>query len=477
MLSSHVSRGSAHRWAPLLSALARRSLSSSLASPAVAEQPAPRPWVYDMTKSELIARMQEFDLEPYRARQLWSWIYQQGVVDPYKMTTFSLPLRERLAREIFQFGLPSVVDPLRSDDDTRKWLLRLDGSLVMPESIGPDRPCVHAPFDPERGIGLRPDLQDEGPGMWKSLASAAKKPGVIETVFIPRGSTGTACLSSQVGCSLQCSFCRTGAMSKAALRNLSSGEIVAQFLSQRLALGDFPSSRPERIVSNIVMMGMGEPLLNYRNLTRAVEVLSSEDGLALSRRRIIVSTSGIVPLIERMGHDLGVELAVSLHAVNDRLRDELVPINKQYPIEMLLDACRKYPTNKPAKKVTFEYVMLKGVNDSVEEARQLARLLRPIPSLVNLIPFNPWEGSPYGTSTVEAIEAFTAALHDESSRHRGQIIHVTVRWPRGRDIMAACGQLANKGVAQASRASALVDSLPAAGESPPVGESGAAAQA
>ena len=370
-----------------------------------------RTWFYDIAREDLRPLLERAGLEAYRAKQLWSWVYQHGEIETARMTTFNAKTRAKID-EIIDFTLPEVREDHVSLDGTRKWLVR------FAERVG-----------------------QRAPG------------GEVETVFIPESSRGTACLSSQVACSLRCSFCHTGAMSKAGLRNLSSGEIVAQLFQQRLSYADFPSSSVDRLVSNIVMMGMGEPLLNYRNVKGALRTIMDGDGLSISKRRITVSTSGVVPVIKKLGDELDVNLAVSLHAVNDELRDVLVPLNKQYPMAELLRACREYPGATNCRKVTFEYVMLRGVNDSEAEARELIRLLKGIPALVNLIPvrsahffyraltisaqFNPWPGAPYECSSIEQIRAFAAALEGAPD------IRCTIRWPRGRDIMAACGQLAS----------------------------------
>jgi 23S rRNA (adenine2503-C2)-methyltransferase len=303
-------------------------------------------------------------------------------------------LRADLAAR-FKLARPEIVEEQISTDGTRKWLLRY----------------------PPRGAG---------------------RPVEVETVYIPEEGRGTLCVSSQVGCTLTCSFCHTG--TQKLVRNLTAEEIVGQVLMARERLGDFPTAEmpgsPEegRLVSNIVMMGMGEPLYNFDNVNTALAIASDGDGLALSKRRITLSTSGVVPMIPRTGAEMGVGLAISLHAVRDELRNELVPINKKWPIAELLDACRTYPGLTNSRRITFEYVMLKGVNDSLPEARELVKLLKGIPAKINLIPFNPWPGSPYQCSDWEQIETFADVVNRAGYAS-------PIRTPRGRDILAACGQL------------------------------------
>ena len=311
-----------------------------------------------LTRDELGERLQAVgvpeDRLRMRAKQLWHWIYHRGAVEFGAMTTISGALRAALA-ERYTLARPEVATEQRASDGTRKWLLRFaDGREV-------------------------------------------------ETVYIPEEDRGALCISSQVGCTLSCTFCHTG--TQRMVRNLEAGEIVAQFLTARDAYGEWPSPRGPRLLSNIVMMGMGEPLFNYDNVAKALRIVMDPEGIALSRRRITLSTAGVVPMIERCGAELGVGLAVSLHAVRDDLRDELVPINRKYPIAVLLDACRRYPGASNARRITFEYVMLKGVNDSEAEARDLVRLIAGIPAKLNLIPFNPWPGAPYECSSPEAIES------------------------------------------------------------------------
>jgi 23S rRNA (adenine2503-C2)-methyltransferase len=316
-----------------------------------------------------------------RARQLWHWLYRRGARDFAAMTTLPATLRQCLA-EAYGIARPEIVTEQRSADGTRKWLLRFA------------------------------DRQD------------------VETVYIPDVDRGALCISTQVGCSLSCSFCHTGTMPL--VRNLRADEIVSQILVARDALDEWPTPAGQRRLSHLVVMGMGEPLLNYGPTAQALRIAMDPDGLAFARRRITLSTSGIVPKIEACGRELGVGLAISLHAVRDELRDQLVPINRKWNIAQLLDACRRYPA--PERRITFEYVMLDQVNDSEADARELVRLLRGIPAKVNLIPFNPWPGAPYRCSPPERIEAFAAIVSRAGYAS-------PVRTPRGQDIMAACGQL------------------------------------
>jgi 23S rRNA (adenine2503-C2)-methyltransferase len=259
----------------------------------------------------------------------------------------------------------------------------------------------------------------------------------VETVHIPEEDRGTLCVSSQVGCTLTCSFCHTG--TQRLVRNLGAAEIVTQLMVARDALGEWPSPQADRQVTNVVLMGMGEPLFNYDNVAEALKIVMDPEGLSISRRKITLSTAGVVPMIRRCGAELGVNLAVSLHAVRDDIRDRLVPLNRKYPIAELLDACRAYPGASNARRITFEYVMLKGVNDSPADARQLVRLLAGIPAKVNLIPFNPWPGAPFESSPEAAIAAFSDIVFAAG-------YSAPVRTPRGRDILAACGQLKSASV-------------------------------
>jgi 23S rRNA (adenine2503-C2)-methyltransferase len=334
-----------------------------------------------------------------RVGQLWHWLYFQGATSFDAMLNIGKPLRAELAAH-YSLGRPEVVTEQVSQDGTRKWLLRL-------APVGAD---------------------DKG--------------AEIECVYIPESDRGTLCISSQVGCTLTCSFCHTG--TQKLVRNLTAAEIVAQLIVARERLGDFPGlvapkdgllpRGDTRPITNVVFMGMGEPLFNFDNVRDAVSVLADGDGLSISKRRITVSTAGVVPQIERLGAEAGSMLAISLHAVRDALRDTLVPLNKKYPLKELLVACRAYPGASNARRITFEYVMLKGVNDSPAEARELVRLLKGIPAKINLIPFNPWPGTKYECSDWEKIEAFSEIVFNAGYAS-------PVRTPRGRDILAACGQL------------------------------------
>src|SRR4051794_6309556 len=349
------------------------------------ESPAPdgRRNLVGLSRAELAEEMAAFGAEPFRARQLWHWIYHRGVTDFAAMTSLAKVFRERLAGS-FELSRPEISRAQLSADGTRKWLLRFgDGQEV-------------------------------------------------EAVHIPESDRGTLCVSSQVGCTLTCTFCHTG--TQRLVRNLNAVEIVAQIMIARDALGEWPSPQEDRQLTNIVLMGMGEPLYNFDNVAAAMKIVMDPEGLAISRRKITLSTSGVVPMIARCGAELGVNLAISLHAVTDDLRTRLVPLNKKYPIAELLDACRNYPGSSNARRITFEYVMLKGVNDSPAEARELVRLLKGIPAKVNLIPFNPWPGAPFECSSDIAIKAFSDIVFDAG-------YSAPVRTPRGRDIFAACGQL------------------------------------
>ncbi|WP_260591487.1 23S rRNA (adenine(2503)-C(2))-methyltransferase RlmN [Sphingomonas sp. TF3] len=320
-----------------------------------------------------------------RAKQLWHWIYNRGVTDFSLMTDISKAMQPWLEQR-FTISRPQVVEAQVSTDGTRKWLLRTD------------------------------DGND------------------YEMVFIPDADRGTLCVSSQVGCTLNCRFCHTGTMRL--VRNLTPGEIVGQVMLARDALGEWPSQPEGRMLTNIVMMGMGEPLYNFDNVRDGLKIVMDGDGIGLSRRRITLSTSGVVPLMARAGEEISVNLAVSLHAVTNEIRDEIVPINRKYKLEQVLQACADYPGANNARRITFEYVMLKDKNDSDADARELVRLLKKydLPAKVNLIPFNPWPGAPYECSTPERIKAFSNIVFDSG-------ISAPVRTPRGRDIDAACGQL------------------------------------
>ncbi len=351
-----------------------------------------------------------------RVSQLWHWIYHRGARDFSSIRNIARPLLDRLG-ERHNLGRPEIVAEQVSADGTRKWLLRL--------------PPVHA--------------RDKG--------------AEIECVYIPESDRGTLCVSSQVGCTLNCSFCHTGTMPL--VRNLTAAEIVGQVLVVRDRLGDFPggvaptdglvpSGEGVRAVSNIVFMGMGEPLYNFEAVRDAIAVMTDGDGLSLSRRRITVSTSGVAPEMSRLGSECGTMLAVSLHATNNPLRDGLVPLNRKYPIEQLIQACRDYPGASNARRITFEYVMLKGVNDTAVEAKALVRLLKGLPAKINLIPFNPWPGSPFACSDWETIERFSEIVFNAGYAS-------PVRTPRGRDILAACGQLKSESEKLRARARMMLE--------------------
>ena len=362
-----------------------------------------KPSLIGLSRAALAARLGEIGIPEkqrrMRASQLWSWIYQRGTTAFDDMTNISKSLRAEL-NAAFTLERPQIVTEQVSEDGTRKWLFRFPA---------------------------------QAPG---------EAPADIETVYIPESDRGTLCVSSQVGCTLTCSFCHTG--TQTLVRNLTAEEILAQILTARDRIGDWPNAnRPddgapipegERAITNIVMMGMGEPLYNFENVKDALLVASDGEGVSLSKRRITLSTSGVVPMIARTGDEIGVMLAISLHAVRDDLRNELVPLNKKYPIKGLLEACRSYPGLSNAKRITFEYVMLKGVNDALSDAKELVRLLSGIPSKINLIPFNPWPGTRYECSDWEQIERFADIVNRAGYAS-------PVRTPRGRDIMAACGQL------------------------------------
>jgi 23S rRNA (adenine2503-C2)-methyltransferase len=338
-----------------------------------------------------------------RVQQIWHWLYVRGARGFDEMTSVSKELRAALEQH-FTLARPDVVAEQVSVDGTRKWLLRLPG---------------------EHADGV-----------------LGERPHEVECVYIPEADRGTLCVSSQVGCTLTCSFCHTG--TQRLVRNLTPGEIVGQIMVARDRLGDWLGAarasgdglptQGERFVSNIVMMGMGEPLYNFEAVRDALLIAADGEGIAISKRRITLSTSGVVPNISRAGAEIGCMLAVSLHAVRDELRNELVPLNRKYPIAQLLDACRNYPGVSNARRITFEYVMLKGVNDSLADAKALVNLLAGIPAKINLIPFNPWPGTRYECSDWERIEKFSEIIFNAGYAS-------PVRTPRGRDILAACGQL------------------------------------
>jgi 23S rRNA (adenine2503-C2)-methyltransferase len=362
---------------------------------------AEKPSLVGMSREEMATALVEAGVPERQARmrvsQLWHWLYVRGVSDFGQMFNISKDLRNLLA-ERFTIARPEIVEEQISEDGTRKWLFRF----------------------PPRGAG---------------------RPVEIETVYIPEQGRGTLCISSQVGCTLTCSFCHTG--TQKLVRNLTAEEILAQLLVARDRLGDFPDRDTPagaivpaegRKVTNIVMMGMGEPLYNFEEVKKALLIASDGDGLSLSKRRITLSTSGVTPEIARTGAEIGVMLAISLHATNDDLRDLLVPINKKYPLKDLIAACRAYPGLSNARRITFEYVMLRDVNDSIDDAKALIKLLKGIPAKINLIPFNPWPGTNYQCSEWETIEKFADYINDAGYAS-------PIRTPRGRDILAACGQL------------------------------------
>jgi 23S rRNA (adenine2503-C2)-methyltransferase len=362
-----------------------------------------KPSLVGKTRAELASALAAAGVPPaqckMRVQQLWHWIYFRGATTFGAMTNVSKELRAALESR-FTLARPAVAAEQVSVDGTRKWLVRLPGE--------------------------HPD----------------DKPHDVECVYIPGTGRGTLCISSQVGCTLTCAFCHTG--TQRLVRNLTAGEIVGQIMVARDRLCDWPDERAldgavvptdgGRFVTNIVMMGMGEPLYNFDAVRDALLVVADNEGIAISKRKITVSTSGVVPNIERTGDEIGVMLAVSLHAVRNDLRDELVPLNRKYPIEELLDACRNYPGLSNARRITFEYVMLKGVNDSLADAKALVKLLAGIPAKINLIPFNPWPGARHECSDWETIEKFSEVVFNAG-------YSAPVRTPRGRDILAACGQL------------------------------------
>lgn len=363
-----------------------------LSSRAAAAPVAPRS-LAGMSLPALKAEMEALGLDPkkagMRAKQLRRWLHHFGSQDFSAMTDIAKDLRARLG-ENFDLARPEIADHQVSRDGTQKWLTRF------------------------------------GPGIEG------------ESVYIPDvGKAGALCVSSQVGCTLNCTFCHTG--TQKLVRNLTAQEIVAQVLIARDGLGEWPTSTKNRKLTNIVFMGMGEPLYNLDNVAEAIDTISDGDGIAIGRRRITVSTAGVAPKIPELGHRTSAALAISLHATHDDLRNEIVPINRKYDLQTLFEAIRAYPDLGNSKRVTFEYVMLKGVNDSLAEARDLVRLLRGVPSKINLIPFNPWPGSPYECSDWETIEEFAEVLNRAGYAS-------PIRTPRGRDILAACGQLRSESV-------------------------------
>ena len=385
-----------------------------------------RPTLAGMSRARLAEAMAAAGVPQKQVRmrvvQLWRWLYISGATSFDQMTDISKETRQAL-EALYTLDRPEIVAEQVSVDGTRKWLLRLP-----------------------------------------KLGHEARAPE-IEAVYIPESARGTLCISSQVGCTLTCSFCHTG--TQRLVRNLTAAEMVGQVLLARDRIGDWPGAeRPndkgllpdaDRKITNVVLMGMGEPLYNFDNVAEAMDIVSDGEGISLSKRRITLSTSGVVPEIGRWGELSGTMLAISLHAVRDELRDELVPINKKYPIKQLLDACRNYPGVSNAKRITFEYVMLKGVNDSPADAKALVRLLAGIPAKINLIPFNPWPGSKYECSDWETIEHFADIVNKAGYAS-------PVRTPRGRDILAACGQLKSESVKLRARDRQGDAPSPAAGD-------------
>ena len=360
---------------------------SALFAPPTGMLPDGRRDLIGLSREELTDALVAIGEKPFRTKQIWHWLYHQGVTDFARMSSIAKPLQAKLA-ERFVIGRPEATTVQTSNDETRKFLFRFrDGQEA-------------------------------------------------ETVYIPdrREDRGAVCISSQVGCTLSCTFCHTG--TQKLVRNLGAAEIVGQFMAARDSYGEWPSPRGEtpRLLSTIVLMGMGEPLYNYENVAKAMKIVMDGEGIGLSRRRITLSTSGVVPMMDQCGSELGINLAISLHAVRNDLRDEIVPLNRKYPIEELIAACRRYPAASNARRITFEYIMLRGVNDSEADARELVRLIAGIPAKVNLIPFNPWPGSDYRPSTREQLAKFAQIVMDAGFAS-------PIRMPRGRDILAACGQL------------------------------------
>src|SRR5215203_6126587 len=380
------------------------TLSSSVAPlekiPLETYVPPAKPSLIGLSRTEIADRLGEIGVasaqRKMRTQQLWHWMYVRGAKAFDEMTSISKEMRAQLEQH-FTVDPPEVVAEQVSNDGTRKWLLRLPSG------------------------------------------DSFQKAHEVECVYIPETDRGTLCVSSQVGCTLNCTFCHTG--TQRLVRNLTAGEIIGQIMLARDRLGEWPqlesNSNPSlggRFITNVVLMGMGEPLYNFDNVKTAMDIVSDGEGISLSKRRITLSTSGVVPEIIRAGEEIGTGLAISLHGTTDEIRNKLVPLNKKYPIAELLAACRAYPGASNAKRVTFEYVMLKGVNDSVADAKRLVKLLEGMPAKVNLIPFNPWPGTSYECSDWDVIEVFAEILNKAGYAS-------PVRTPRGRDIMAACGQL------------------------------------
>lgn len=351
----------------------------------LAEKMSAKPNLVGLTREQLADALKPLGVESFRAKQIWAWIYNKGITDFAAMSNIAKPVQQKLA-EHFTLERAGISRNAVSFDDTQKWLLKFADN------------------------------------------------NEVETVFIPDAPRGTLCVSSQVGCTLSCTFCHTG--TQRLVRNLTASEIVTQLLVAKDGLDDWKtgSSEESRKLSNIVFMGMGEPLFNYENVIKACRIMLDKDGFNLSRRKVTVSTSGVVPKIVPLAQDAGVNLAISLHAVNDDLRNEIVPINRKYPIKELLDACREYVKIVKDRRIMFEYVMLKGVNDSEADAKEMVRLLKGISAKVNLIPFNPWPGAPYECSSNNTIHKFGRIIMEAG-------IASPIRKTRGEDIMAACGQL------------------------------------
>lgn len=366
---------------------ARILAKSAQFSPPSAVLPDGRTELVGMSRAELEQFLVNMGEQRFRTKQLWHWIYHKGVTDFNDMTSIGKPLRAKLIDRCV-VSRPKVVTEQTSKDETRKFLFQFrDGQEA-------------------------------------------------ETVYIPdrREDRGAVCISSQVGCTLSCRFCHTGTQNL--VRNLGAAEIIGQFMAARDSYGEWPTPTADRprLLSTIVLMGMGEPLYNYENIAKAMRIAMDDEGIGISRRRITLSTSGVVPMMDQCGHDLAINLAISLHAVRDDLRNEIVPLNRKYPIKDVLDACRRYPAASNSRRITFEYIMLRGINDSEAEARELVRLLKGIHAKVNLIPFNPWPGSDYKPSHTQQVQKFADIIMQAGYSS-------PIRTPRGRDILAACGQL------------------------------------
>ncbi|NKD85459.1 23S rRNA (adenine(2503)-C(2))-methyltransferase RlmN [Haematospirillum jordaniae] len=358
-----------------------------------------------LSREQLAERFALLGEKPFRVNQVWSWLYNRGIRDIDGMTNISRETRTKM-QDVFHISRPSITSQQDSEDGTRKWLLK---------------------------FGDRNEA---------------------ETVYIPDRDRGSVCISTQVGCTLTCRFCHTG--TQKLVRNLGAAEIVGQFLTARDSYGEWPTpNETGRLLSNVVVMGMGEPLFNYDNTVTALKILTDPDGIALSKRRVTLSTSGVVPRMYDLGRDVGVNLAVSLHAARDDIRDQIMPINKKWPLKDLIKACREYPAVSNARRITFEYVMLKGINDSDADARELARLVRGIPCKFNLIPFNKWPGSDLECSSWDRIERFADILCDLG-------YSAPVRRPRGRDILAACGQLKSESQRERLKRHQTTEAPPAA---------------